>query len=150
MIQLKKLWRCHICLDIHFGLKPPEICPTCLAKNAFVLVDNEEALAIINKNGGSLVAPELVMGAWSEFADASEEFMLTKDKEMVETLAEGVCENRRNHGLKYCPCRMTSGDFVADCKLICPCNFKIQQSYKQQGECWCGLFVKMVANDRGR
>lgn len=144
MIRVKKLWRCNVCLDIHFGLKPPEICPTCLAKNAYVLIDNQEALTVIDKYGSSLTNPEQVMEAWKSFAQISDEFMLTEDKEMVETLAQGVCENSKNHGLKYCPCRITTGDFEADCKLICPCNFKIQQSYKQQGECWCGLFVKRV------
>lgn len=144
MIRVKKFWRCSVCLDIHFGVKPPEICPTCLAKNAFVLVDSQEALTIMSKYGSSLSNPEQVMEAWKRFSEANEEFMLTQDKEMVETLARGVCDNNENHGLKYCPCRITTGDFEADCKLICPCNFRIQQSYKQQGECWCGLFVKRV------
>ena len=144
MIQFKKLWRCHVCLDIHFGLRPPEVCPTCLAQNAFVLIDNKEALAIIDGFGGVLASPGSVIESWKQFSDSSDEFRLVDDEEMVQGLAEGVCENSRNHGLKYCPCRMTTGDSDADCRLICPCNFKIQQRYKNDGECWCGLYVKRV------
>jgi hypothetical protein len=47
MVLVKKFWRCHICNDIHFGVKPPEVCPTCGAKNAFVLCDRNEAMQIM-------------------------------------------------------------------------------------------------------
>lgn len=83
-----------------------------------------------------------VIKVWENFSGASTEFKINDDREIVETLADGVLENQRNHGLKYCPCRMTTGNYIEDLKLICPCNFLMQQRYKENGECWCGLFVK--------
>lgn len=44
---MKKTWRCTVCNDIHFGVNPPEICPTCQAKNAYVEVDKSEAGVIM-------------------------------------------------------------------------------------------------------
>jgi rubrerythrin len=42
----KKFFRCNVCNDIHFGMKGPEICPTCGAKNAYVEIDSNEAAKI--------------------------------------------------------------------------------------------------------
>lgn len=44
--MMKKFWRCFVCDDIHYGVKPPEICPTCMAKNAYVEISFEEAQKI--------------------------------------------------------------------------------------------------------
>jgi len=59
-------------------------------------------------------------------------------------LLEGLFENERNHGLKYCPCRLTTKKFKEDLKLICPCNFRSHETYRnrEDRECWCGLFVR--------
>lgn len=43
----KKFWRCNVCNDIHYGLKGPEVCPTCHAKNAYVEVDAGEAKKVM-------------------------------------------------------------------------------------------------------
>ena len=43
----KKFWRCTVCNDIHYGLAPPEICPTCGKENVFVEVTREEAMKIM-------------------------------------------------------------------------------------------------------
>jgi ferredoxin-thioredoxin reductase catalytic subunit len=59
-------------------------------------------------------------------------------------LAQGVLNNEKKHHLKFCPCRMTSGKQQEDFKLICPCNFFIQKTWKEKGECWCGLYVKKI------
>jgi len=69
-------------------------------------------------------------------------FMLNPDRQRVEMLARGVLENEKNHGLKYCPCRMTIKNREDDLKLICPCDFQIQKTWRDKGECWCSLFVR--------
>jgi len=81
---------------------------------------------------------------WQDFVNKQEnnKFVLNPDKEAVERLAKGVLINEENKGLKFCPCRMILGDSEEDLKLICPCNFKIQKTWKEKGECWCSLFVK--------
>lgn len=43
----KKFFRCNICNDIHYGMAGPELCPTCLNKNAYVEIDKEEAIRVM-------------------------------------------------------------------------------------------------------
>jgi ferredoxin-thioredoxin reductase catalytic chain len=137
----KKLWRCHVCNDIHFGVKPPAVCPTCGVKNAFVLVDNGEATKVIDDYGGVINTVEAMVKVWEDFTK-EKEFKIVEDREIMETLAKGELENMKSKGLKYCPCRITTGSFEKDLSLICPCNFLVQKTWKEYGECWCGLFVK--------
>ncbi|MDD1768559.1 MAG: hypothetical protein LUQ55_01080 [Methanomassiliicoccales archaeon] len=137
----KRLWRCFVCNDIHFGLKGPKVCPTCGAKDAFVLVDNSESLKVIGDYGGKIDKVEDMIKTWESFIEGKG-FKLNEDREMVRTLAVGELENMKNKGFKYCPCRITTGDFEKDLNLICPCNFLVQKTWKEYGECWCGLFVK--------
>lgn len=140
----KKFWRCFVCNDLHYGLKPPEICPTCKVKAAYVEIPEREAKAILK-----VPAPEPGFSK-EEFRTAIEkfagpnEFMVNPDAERVSLLLEGMDANERNHGLRYCPCRLRSKDFEEDLKIVCPCNFLIHETYKGQekGECWCGLFIK--------
>ena len=58
--------------------------------------------------------------------------------------SRGIFENERNHGLKYCPCRLCTKVWEEDLKIVCPCHFTIHETYKglADGECWCGLFVR--------
>ncbi len=69
-------------------------------------------------------------------------FILNPDKEKVERLIAGLVYNEEKHGLKFCPCRLTTGDREENLKLICPCDFKMQKTWAENGECWCSLFVK--------
>ena len=139
---MKKYWRCHVCNDIHFGVHPPEICPTCRQTNAFVEVSTHEALGVMSVTETS-VDEEAYAQAIKAFA-AGGEFRVNPDRERVDLLLEGMFNNERNHGLKYCPCRMIEKDFERDLALICPCNFLNHDTYKDNadGECWCGLFIK--------
>lgn len=139
---MKKYWRCFICNDVHYGVKPPEICPTCLVVKAYVEISSDEARKVMS-------VTEVVFTK-ADFARAIEkftennEFQVTPDKEKVSLLLEGVFNNETNHGLKYCPCRLATKDIQEDLKLVCPCNFIIHETYKGKtdGECWCGLFVR--------
>ena len=90
-----------------------------------------------------------LVGIWKELSDrhnkaerATEKFVLNPNKRTVERLAKGVLNNEKKHKLKYCPCRMTTGKREEDLRLICPCNFFMQKTWKEKGECWCSLFVK--------
>ena len=81
------------------------------------------------------------IGACEKFTEGND-FMLNPDKKRVNMLVTGVFNNEKNHGLKYCPCRLRTKDFDKDLLLICPCNFKAQKTWQEKGECWCSLFVK--------
>lgn len=84
-----------------------------------------------------------LISQWDKFAKSNKIFKLNPDQEWVKSLALGVLNNEKNHGFKYCPCRLASGDKEKDLALICPCNFFIQDTWKKKGECWCGLFHKI-------
>ncbi len=139
---MKKFWRCFVCNDIHYGVKPPEICPTCLVKSAYVEISSEEAKKI---SGMTEVEfdKEKFLGSIEKLTE-NNEFQVNPDTEKVKMLLDGVFNNEQNHGLKFCPCRLITKDFEEDLKLVCPCNFLIHETYKDKddGECWCGLFVR--------
>lgn len=84
---------------------------------------------------------EQLIKTWKEFADKFG-VKLNPDNQVVQILCNGVLNNEINKGMKYCPCRMTTGRREDDLKLICPCNFKAQKGWQEKGECWCSLFVK--------
>jgi ferredoxin-thioredoxin reductase catalytic chain len=139
---MKKFSRCNVCNDIHYGLKPPELCPTCLAMNAYVEISSEEAGKIMAATKTTINREQFVR-AITAFTEKNE-FEINHDKARVGMLLDGIMANEQNHGLKYCPCRLATGDFAEDLKLVCPCNFGIHETYKGKpdGECWCSLFVR--------
>jgi ferredoxin-thioredoxin reductase catalytic subunit len=81
--------------------------------------------------------------AITRFTDGND-FQVNPDREKVQMLLEGITNNERNHGLKYCPCRLATKDPEEDLKIVCPCNFLVHETYKgrEEGECWCGLFIR--------
>ncbi len=138
---MKKYWRCHVCNDIHYGIKPPEICPTCSVKNAYVEISFAEAKKVMSRE--TEMDKDTFRLAIEEFA-RNNEFQINPNSEKVNMLIDGVFSCEENHGMKYCPCRLIAKDFEEDLKLVCPCNFLIHETYKDKkdGECWCGLFVR--------
>jgi len=137
---MKKFWRCFVCNDIHYGLKPPEICPTCKAKNAFVEISSAEAEKIAGVTKVEFEKQKF-LDVIEKFTEKNE-FEVNPDREKVRMLLDGLFSNEQNHGLKYCPCRLITKDFAEDLALVCPCNFLSHDTYKEKGECWCGLFVR--------
>lgn len=141
---MKKFWRCYVCNDIHYGVKPPQVCPTCLAKNAYVEISSAEAERISGVTKTTMTRVEFRQ-AIKKFAEKNE-FQVCSEKDKVEMLLDGVFANEQNQGLKYCPCRLSTKNFAEDLKIVCPCNFIIHETYKdkENGECWCGLFVRRM------
>ena len=132
-----------MCNDIHYGVKPPEICPTCQVKNAYVEISPAEAETLCKTAKAEKVTfdKSVFLEAIENFTEKNE-FQVNPDKEKVNMLLEGIFNNEKNHDLKYCPCRLITKDFEEDLKLVCPCNFLIHDTYKEKGECWCGLFSR--------
>jgi ferredoxin-thioredoxin reductase catalytic chain len=139
---MKRYWRCFVCNDVHYGFRPPELCPTCKVRHAYVEISPAEARTISGSSELEFDKTDF-LAAIEKFAEANE-FQVNPDREKVAVLLEGVFNNERSHGLKFCPCRLISKDFEEDLKLVCPCNFLIHETYqgKADGECWCGLFVR--------
>ena len=84
---------------------------------------------------------EELLKVWEKFTE-NNDFKLNADTAHVEKVTEGVLNNEKEHGLKLCPCRIGDGTKERDLELLCPCNFKIQETWEKEGKCWCGLFVK--------
>ena len=139
----KRHWRCFVCNDIHYGIAPPELCPTCKVLNAYVEISSAEARKILGGGTAVDLAPADFRQAIERFA-AGNEFMVNPDAERVETLLQGIFENEKNYGLKFCPCRVRTKEWDEDLRIICPCNFTVHETYRgvPDGECWCGLFVR--------
>lgn len=78
---------------------------------------------------------------WERFTE-NNDFKLNPDKKHVDFIVDGLLENEKKYGLKLCPCRLRDGTRETDLGLICPCNFKIQDIWKNKNRCWCGLFIK--------
>jgi len=120
------------------------VCPTCGAIKAYVRSDEREGGVIqgfLKKDEGKTFTQGEVLEAFEQFA-SEQDFVLNPEEEKVDLLVKGVVENETRHGLKYCPCRVTTGNSEEDLALVCPCNFRVQKTWDEKNECWCGLFVK--------
>ncbi len=62
------------------------------------------------------------------------------DREILLELARGLLENREKHGRAYCPCRIVTGDYEIDRRIICPCIYA-GDDIAEYGRCFCGLYV---------
>jgi len=90
--------------------------------------------------------PNELKKSWRNFTKEND-FKLNPDAAHVGFIIKGILENEKRFGLKLCPCRLRDGSRERDLELICPCNFKIHQTWLKPMSgrgpmCWCGLFVK--------
>ncbi|MFH1237057.1 MAG: ferredoxin-thioredoxin reductase catalytic domain-containing protein [Candidatus Aenigmatarchaeota archaeon] len=91
---------------------------------------------------GEVSELENMITLWNKFAD-KKDFALNPDKNHVGLIFKGLRVNEKKYGIKLCPCRLRDGTKDGDLKLICPCNFKAQDIWADEGRCWCGLFMKI-------
>jgi ferredoxin-thioredoxin reductase catalytic chain len=77
---------------------------------------------------------------FSEYAQKNG-FQLNPDRKVVERIINGLLENEKIKGKKYCPCRILSGDEKEDLKKVCPCIYH-KAEIEKDGKCYCGLFTK--------
>ena len=68
-------------------------------------------------------------------------FQLNPDKKNVDRVINGLIENEKKNGAKYCPCRRITGNKEEDAQKICPCIWHKDEIAKD-GKCFCGLFTK--------
>jgi ferredoxin-thioredoxin reductase catalytic subunit len=141
----KRFWRCNVCNDIHHGIAGPETCPTCMQKNAYCEIDEKEINNLLEtgKQVDTSLTEEDLKRVWKAFTEKND-FKLNPDQKHVDMIAKGVLKNQDKFGLKLCPCRMRENTRENDLELICPCNFKTHNTWKDENKrhCWCGLFVK--------
>ena len=66
-------------------------------------------------------------------------FKLNPDKEVLERVINGLAENEKKYGKRYCPCRRIAGNQEEDSKKICPCHYH-KNEIEKDGHCLCDLF----------
>lgn len=75
-------------------------------------------------------------------------YTLNPDQEMLEDIVEGLAINEEKLGYWNCPCRMASGDRLADFDIICPCVYR-DPDLEEYGRCYCALYVNQKYIDAG-
>ena len=68
------------------------------------------------------------------------QYYLCPDKELLDSLLDGLVANQQRYGYASCPCRIGSGRKAADIDIICPCEYR-DADINEFGMCYCGLFV---------
>lgn len=91
-------------------------------------------------NDGQPEKIEELMAEYSKYAEKNG-FKLNPDKKTVERVINGLLENEKKYGQKYCPCRRVTGEKEEDSKKICPC-FWHKDEINKDGHCFCRLYVK--------
>ncbi len=91
-------------------------------------------------NTNNLEKIEELIKEFDEYAK-NNGFQLNPDKKTVERIINGLLENEKKYGKKYCPCRRISGNELEDSKKSCPC-FWHKDEIKKDGHCLCNLYVK--------
>ena len=86
----------------------------------------------------------------AELKDDAEKtgYTLNPDREILEGIIEGLAINEETLGYWNCPCRMASGDRLADADIICPCEYR-DPDLEEYGRCFCALYVNQDYIDRG-
>jgi len=93
-----------------------------------------------NLKGDGKKKIEKIIEEYEEYANRNG-FKLNPNKEVAEKIIQGLLENEKRYGARYCPCRRLTGNLEEDKSKICPCAWHLQEIEKQ-GHCLCGLFVK--------
>jgi ferredoxin-thioredoxin reductase catalytic chain len=83
---------------------------------------------------------EQMKAAFGKYAE-SQGFRLNPDDGIVVMICRGLLANQKNHGARYCPCRMVTGNKEEDRNIICPCIYHRDEIAKD-GHCHCNLFVR--------
>ena len=83
---------------------------------------------------------EEIIKNYSEYSQKNG-FRLNPNRKIVERIINGLLENEKKKGKRYCPCRILIGNQEEDSKKICPCAYHKEEIAKK-GICSCGLFLK--------
>lgn len=63
------------------------------------------------------------------------------NKDIVDSILEGLARNKIIHNKRFCPCRIWTGDETKDRDFFCPCKSSTADVEKD-GHCHCYLYIK--------
>lgn len=110
----------------------------------------KEWLEKIIKNDGKAESPAATDDKQKKIEEQAKEyaeyakkngFQLNPDKKTAERVINGLLENEKKYGEKYCPCRRVTGNKEEDTKKICPC-FWHKDEINKDGHCLCRLYTR--------
>ncbi|MEK7658623.1 MAG: thioredoxin [Patescibacteria group bacterium] len=101
--------------------------------------DNEPARNASHSDAGGEKIDELEK-EYAEYAKTNG-FQLNPDIGVARRVINGLLENEKKYGKKYCPCRRVTGNEAEDSKKICPC-FWHKDELEKDGHCFCKLYTK--------
>jgi len=68
-------------------------------------------------------------------------WVLNENKDIADSVIEGLARSQLIYGKRYCPCRIPSGNPEEDKKIICPCQISTND-IETDGHCHCYLYFK--------
>ncbi|MBI3353907.1 MAG: DUF3422 family protein [Nitrospirae bacterium] len=70
------------------------------------------------------------------------------DETALNKIFDGLLKNERRYGYRTCPCRFSTGDYLKDSDIICPCAY-MSWDLEVYGRCYCALYVtdRYIAKD---
>ncbi len=71
---------------------------------------------------------------------ATSPYELNPNSNHVDKIIRSLAKRKLKNGFFFCPCRMLSDNKEVDAKIICPCEYHIEEIEKE-GTCCCDLFV---------
>lgn len=131
---MKKIYRCNTCGYIYHDKEAPCECPFCRNQNVFDEIAEKNLDFEFFKDAWSRQV------RWMNSTKYQDEIKLNPDEEVLKTLAEGMIKFLKDGKQAYCPCRMLTGNELADRKIICPCYLYMGE-IELQDRCHCSLYV---------
>lgn len=129
-----KIYRCSVCGYIYQDKEAPCECPFCRNKGVFDEIDLQKISFDFLKDAWERQV------RWMNNTKYQDEIKLNPDEETLKGLAEAMIKFLKEGKQAYCPCRILTGNELADKKIICPCYFYMGE-IELQGRCHCSLYV---------
>lgn len=93
-----------------------------------------------NRLNNEIVQLEIDARKLVEGYAASSPYKLNPDSKHVEKIIKALAKKKLKNGFFYCPCRMLSENRELDAKIVCPCDYHVEE-IERDGLCSCDLFV---------
>lgn len=133
-INGRKIYRCNVCGYIYADGEMPLECPFCHNRGTFEEAPREKINYAFFKDAWDRQV------RWMNATKYQNEIMLNPDENVLKALAETEAKSLLEGKEAYCPCRLLTGNFEADRKVICPCYLYMGE-VELQGHCHCSLYV---------
>jgi ferredoxin-thioredoxin reductase catalytic subunit len=137
-----KIYRCKVCGYIHRGDEPAE-CPICQQTKCFEEIPENKINYEFFKDAWSRQVK------WMNATKYQNEIELNPDEEVLKMLAESEGKSLLSGKQPYCPCRIHTGNEMADQKIVCPCYFYMGE-VELQGHCHCSLYLDKNKKKNGK